>query len=46
MSEAPDYRIGLLGLGTVGAAFDALLEERADEIARLTGLAGRSSAAC
>ncbi len=30
-------RIGLLGHGTVGAAFDALLDERADEIERFNG---------
>src|SRR4051795_13151793 len=36
MSEA--FRVGLLGHGTVGGAFAALLEERADEIAALTGL--------
>jgi homoserine dehydrogenase len=32
------YRIGLLGHGTVGAAFHALLEERALAIAEATGL--------
>ena len=31
------YRIGLLGHGTVGGAFDELLEERADEIERFNG---------
>src|SRR3954466_5354555 len=36
MSEP--FRVGLLGHGTVGAAFATLLEERADEIAALTGL--------
>ena len=36
MSAEP-YRIGLLGHGTVGAAFDELLEERADEIERFNG---------
>src|SRR3954447_1306382 len=36
MSEL--YRIGLLGHGTVGAAFDALLAERADAVAAVTGL--------
>ncbi|HYB23241.1 MAG TPA: homoserine dehydrogenase [Solirubrobacteraceae bacterium] len=35
-SVAP-FRIGLLGLGTVGAAFDVLLSERADEIERFNG---------
>jgi homoserine dehydrogenase len=39
MSEAPrPFRIGLLGHGTVGAAFATLLAERADEIAAITGL--------
>jgi homoserine dehydrogenase len=32
------FRIGLLGHGTVGAAFERLLAERADEIAAVTGL--------
>src|SRR3954451_8414273 len=36
MSE--DFRVGLLGHGTVGAAFATLLEERADEVAAVTGL--------
>ena len=31
------FRVGLLGLGTVGAAFARLLEERADEIERFNG---------
>src|SRR6185295_10009046 len=31
------YRVGLLGHGTVGAAFEALLAERADAIAVATG---------
>jgi homoserine dehydrogenase len=31
------FRIGLLGHGTVGAAFEALLDERAEAIERLTG---------
>jgi len=35
----PDtFRIGLLGHGTVGAAFAELLEERADAIAAITGI--------
>src|SRR4051812_23171878 len=39
MSDAPrPFRVGLLGYGTVGGAFAALLEDRADEIAALTGL--------
>jgi homoserine dehydrogenase len=32
------FRVGLLGHGTVGAAFAALLPERADRIAAITGL--------
>src|ERR687889_892557 len=32
------FRIGLLGRGTVGAAFEALLAERADQVAAITGL--------
>jgi homoserine dehydrogenase len=32
------YRVGLLGHGTVGAAFEALLAERADAVAATTGL--------
>src|SRR5919206_1859480 len=36
MSER--FRVGLLGHGPVGAAFPALLEERADEVAAVTGL--------
>jgi homoserine dehydrogenase len=35
---AGPYRIGLLGHGTVGSAFATLLEERAGEIASVTGL--------
>jgi homoserine dehydrogenase len=35
------YRIGLLGHGTVGAAFEALLEQRADHVAATTGLRPR-----
>ncbi len=31
------FRVGLLGHGTVGAAFDALLRERADAVAASTG---------
>ena len=31
------YRVGLLGHGTVGAAFEQLLGERADAIAHITG---------
>ncbi len=31
------FRVGLLGHGTVGAAFETLLGERADAIAQLTG---------
>src|SRR3954447_19509807 len=36
MSEP--FRVGLLGHGTVGSAFEALLAERADEVAAVTGL--------
>ena len=32
------FRIGLLGHGTVGSAFEALLAERADAVAAVTGL--------
>jgi homoserine dehydrogenase len=32
------FRVGLLGHGTVGAAFEALLAERADAVAAVTGL--------
>ena len=32
-----DFKVGLLGHGTVGSAFSALLEERAGEIARFNG---------
>jgi homoserine dehydrogenase len=39
MTQTPDpFRIGLLGHGTVGAAFEALLAERADHVAAITGL--------
>ena len=31
------FRVGLLGHGTVGGAFDTLLSERADAIAAATG---------
>src|SRR5882672_5756097 len=31
------FKIGLLGHGTVGAAFEALVNERAETIARITG---------
>ena len=34
---AEPFRVGLLGHGTVGSAFDALLAERADAIAAATG---------
>jgi homoserine dehydrogenase len=36
MSATP-FRVGLLGHGTVGSAFDALVAERADAIAAATG---------
>jgi homoserine dehydrogenase len=32
-----DFRVGLLGHGTVGSAFAALMEQRADEIERFNG---------
>src|SRR5690349_22919010 len=35
MSET--YRVGLLGHGTVGGAFEQLLSERAEQIAHITG---------
>jgi len=38
-----DYRVGLLGHGTVGSAFDRLLAERADAIAAATGRRPRLS---
>jgi homoserine dehydrogenase len=38
MSDPRPFRIGLLGHGTVGGAFATLLEERAGEIAAVTGL--------
>ena len=40
MSEvaAKPFRVGLLGHGTVGSAFERLLAERADEVAAVTGL--------
>lgn len=37
-SEPQLFRIGLLGYGTVGAAFAELLPQRAEHIARITGL--------
>jgi len=37
-SDPQPFRVGLLGHGTVGAAFAALLPQRADEIAALTGM--------
>jgi homoserine dehydrogenase len=36
-----DFRIGLLGHGTVGSAFATLLEERAEHVAAVTGLRPR-----
>src|SRR5918997_1727969 len=44
-ADAPvaSYRIGLLGHGTVGAAFETLLEQRADHVAATTGLRPRIS---
>jgi homoserine dehydrogenase len=32
------FRVGLLGHGTVGSAFEALLEERAEQVRSITGL--------
>src|SRR5271157_843168 len=37
-NPVPDFKVGLLGYGTVGSAFAELLEERAGEIARFNGL--------
>jgi homoserine dehydrogenase len=36
-AHAASFKVGLLGHGTVGAAFAVLLEERADEIERFNG---------
>ena len=36
--QAQPFRIGLLGHGTVGAAFETLLGQRAGQIAAITGL--------
>ncbi|HEY5144594.1 MAG TPA: homoserine dehydrogenase [Solirubrobacteraceae bacterium] len=38
MSEAPPFRIGLLGRGTVGSAFQTLVAERAGRVAEITGM--------
>jgi homoserine dehydrogenase len=35
---AETFRVGLLGHGTVGSAFEALVRERADHVAAITGL--------
>src|SRR5688500_19041142 len=43
-SMAETYRVGLLGHGTVGAAFAELLAKRADEIVPITGLRPEISA--
>src|SRR5215218_5247448 len=37
-SSESSFRVGLLGHGTVGAAFAALLPQRADHVAAVTGL--------
>jgi len=37
-SDPGTFRIGLLGSGTVGAAFAALVEERAEAVAAITGM--------
>jgi homoserine dehydrogenase len=39
--SAAEFRVGLLGHGTVGSAFAALLEERAGEIESVTGMRPR-----
>jgi homoserine dehydrogenase len=36
-SSPEDFKVGLLGFGTVGSAFSDLLEERSGEIARFNG---------
>src|SRR5712691_1264163 len=36
-ARSGDFRVGLLGHGTVGSAFVVLLRERADEIERFNG---------
>src|SRR5271154_60124 len=36
-SAPGDFKVGLLGHGTVGSAFSGLLEQRAEEIARFNG---------
>jgi homoserine dehydrogenase len=36
-SKTPDVYVGILGKGTVGAAFKELLEERADMVAEVSG---------
>jgi homoserine dehydrogenase len=41
--EGDGFRVGLLGHGTVGSAFAALLEERAGEIEAITGARPRLS---
>ena len=38
MSEGRVFRIGLLGRGTIGGAFEALVAERAGRIAEITGM--------
>jgi homoserine dehydrogenase len=40
---AETFRVGLLGHGTVGGAFETLLAERADAVAAITGLRPRLS---
>jgi homoserine dehydrogenase len=42
-AEPPAFRVGLLGHGTVGAAFAEMLPSHAERIARITGLAPRLS---
>jgi homoserine dehydrogenase len=40
---AEPFRVGLLGHGTVGGAFETLLEQRAEHVAAITGLHPRIS---
>jgi homoserine dehydrogenase len=42
-ADPREFRVGLLGHGTVGSAFAALLEERADHVQLVTGLRPRLS---
>ncbi|MDX6721283.1 MAG: homoserine dehydrogenase, partial [Solirubrobacteraceae bacterium] len=40
---AEPFHVGLLGHGTVGGAFETLLEQRAEHVAAITGLHPRIS---